>query len=150
MRVQDTSQGLLYYVFLIEKSFRVDVVAEKIGCAASTIYDFAEGRRALTVSFLIRLFLSMRDTRLLDLILKPCGMTAVPIADPDAPTVRETLTGHLAITMREVGHVTEEVLSAIIDGAISRREAKRIREEIHHAQTALSTLAAALPPAEAE
>lgn len=148
MRVQDEFQGLLYYVLLIEKKFLVPEIAEKIGVAPSTLYDFAEGRRALPAAYVRKLYQATGDIRFLDAILKPCGMACSPIPESDAPPAHESLTGHLAKTMLEIGHVTEEVLAAMRDGAITRAEAKRIRAEIHHAQTALSTLAASLPPAE--
>lgn len=149
MRVQDEFQGLLYYVLLIEKKFAVPELAEKIGIAPSTLYDFAEGRRALPASYVRKLYQATGDVRFLDAVLKPCGMTSSPKPVVDAVAAsRDSLTGHLARTIVEVGQVSAAVLEAASDGRIDWREAKRIREEIHEAQTMLSTLDSALPGAE--
>lgn len=145
MRVQDDLQTLIYYAVAIEKKFRADELADGVGCSPATIYDFMEGRRSVPASYVPRLFNATRDIRFLDVLLKPCGMTAAPIPAAGERASRESLVGHVARAVVEVGHVSAAILESAADGRIDRREAKRIREEIHEAQTMLSTLEAALP-----
>ena len=139
-------QSLLYYVFIVEKTHRVDEVAAAMGIKAGTLYSYIEDKRTFPPDRIAALYRTTRDRRFLALLLDPCDVVFhdAPRCG-DTPT-REVLTEAIR-AQRECVDVLELTHEALGDGRITAEELHNIRTEVSEAHSALAMLCACVTAA---
>ena len=133
---------------LQDSPIRMKVMAENLGISYSYLAN-AGNPDLEEFQFPLRLLIPLihltRDFQVLDYIEAACGRVAIELPAQDGDLC--SVSTELCRTIKEFGDVAREVSEVIIDGKISRTEAKAIEREtmelISQAMTFLSTVQAA-------
>ncbi len=130
-------QSLLYYKFIIEKLYRVDETAKKMGVPVSTLYHWIEGETTFPPDMIAPLYNATGDSEFIDYFLRETNLRAVPRngTEKSAGLLEEALDVGVA-----VGHLSEEIKQALHDGYVCEREKERIERAIESLYTQIEEL----------
>jgi len=77
-------QSLLYFNFILQKKYRVDIVSKKMGIATDTLYKYIRGERPFPPDRISDLYNATNDLSYLTFFLDPCGHVPIkPIEDKE-------------------------------------------------------------------
>jgi len=79
-------QNLLYVRFIVEKRYRVDSVAEKMGIHKDTLYRYVRGENHFPIDKLPRLIEATEDTSFIEYLFQDTKYIVIP--KPDKSTLR--------------------------------------------------------------
>jgi len=128
-------QSLLYYIFIQEKRYRVDEMAEALGISPQYFYDIIEGKGYCPPDLIAKLIKLTHDKDIVDFFLKDAGLVAVPISK--AEETKKNLYDAFLRIPREIGDVARVFEKAIQDGILTNQEIQKIDREIYEAIQAL-------------
>ena len=78
MKAKMGFQSLLYYKFVVHKTYRVDTVAEKMGLSSDTLYRYVRGDRPFPIDRLSDLVNATGDFEYLEYFNDRCGYSVIP------------------------------------------------------------------------
>ena len=77
-------QSLLYFNFILQKKYRVDTIAQKMGINKDTLYKYIRGERPFPPDRISDLYNTTEDLSYLTFFLDPCGFVPIkPIEDKE-------------------------------------------------------------------
>jgi len=71
-------QALLYYRFIIEKTYRVDDISKAMNIHKDTLYRYVRGENKFPIDQISSLVNATKDLRYLEYFCDPCGYTLLP------------------------------------------------------------------------
>ena len=137
-------QTVLYYVFLIEKAFRVDEVAKRMGIRPGTLYSYIEGKRTFPPDRIPDLYRATFERRFLAVLLDSIGVVFFDAPECDSAEPADAVLPEAIKTQKECLDVLQAAYDSLADGRVSRDELHKLRGEVSEAHSALARLLACM------
>lgn len=135
-------QALLYVRFIIEKRYRVDEVAPKMGIASDTLYKYIRGENLFPMERAGALTAATGDTCYLDYAADQSGYILVP--KPTVKAVQKSVRQLEALITIQNGKLVEVTEAGLEDGSFDQAEIKKIIANGNEVVRAVETLKAAV------